>query len=197
MPIARADRIVIGRDFVATTAEEVFLKYRAELIEDIKGSLVRVKRDTPGDLLQSVDAFVEFKAGSLSFKLVMNDYWKFVDEGVNGTQVNVGSQYNFKKSGKRIPIDPIKKFIASHGYAPNNLKKVNTTGKKVSRKSKQISRAKAFESFAFAIGVNLKKRGFKPTHFFTDIINDDLKQRLQNDITKALGRDIELSFTTE
>jgi len=189
----RSDAIIVDREFVATTVEDIFLKYRAELIADLRESLIRVNRDQPGDLLQSVDAFVKVNSNNVSFELVMNDYWKFVDEGVDGTQKSVGSQFKYKKNGKRIPLDAMKKFIASHGYAPKQLKK---TDKKVKRKTKTIDRQKAFNSFAFAIGVNLKKFGVKPTHFFTDVINDDLKKRLTKDITLALKKDIEVDFTT-
>lgn len=189
----RSDRIIVDREFVAHTVEDIFLKYRAELIADLRESLIKNDRDQPGDLLQSVDAKVVLSSNNITFELVMNDYWKFVDEGVDGYQKSVGSSFKYKKNGKRIPIDAMKKFIAAHGYAPKQIQK---TSKKVSKRNKKVDRMKAFNSFAFAIGVNLKKFGVKPTHFFTDVINEDLKVRLTHDIEKALQKDIEIDFTT-
>ena len=97
MPIERADRIVVDKEFVAKTVEDIFLKYRADLIQDLRESLINVNRDQPGDLLQSIDGSVEVEANNISFEIRMNDYWVFVDEGVDGTVTTQGSQYNFKK----------------------------------------------------------------------------------------------------
>jgi len=202
----RSDAIIVDREFVTTTVEDIFLKYRAELIADLRDSLIRVNRDQPGDLLQSVDAFVKVNSNNISFELVMNDYWKFVDEGVDGYKKSVGSQFKYKKNTKVIPIDAIKKFIAARGIEPAMSISRNKRVEAIKGKDKiakflkkgviKKNREDAFTSFAFAIGAKLKRDGQKPTHFFTDVINDDLKARLTKDITLALKKDIEVDFTT-
>jgi hypothetical protein len=68
--------------------------------------------------------------------------------------------------------------------------------KKIKKAVKQINKKNALDSFAFAIGANIKKRGLRPTHFFTNVINEDLKQRLTKEISEALKKDIEINFTT-
>jgi len=197
----RSDAIIVDREFVATTVEDIFLKYRAELIADLRESLIRVNRDQPGDLLQSVDAFVKVNSNNISFELVMNDYWKFVDEGVDGYKKSVGSQFKYKKNTKVIPIDAIKKFIAARGIAPamsiaRHKKSETFTDKRIKKQAKKVNKEDALTNFAFAIGAKLKRDGQKPTHFFTDVINDDLKKRLTKDITLALKKDIEVDITT-
>lgn len=206
MPIERADRIVVDKAFVAKTVEDIFLKYRADLIQDLRESLINVNRDQPGDLLQSIDGSVEVEANNISFEIRMNDYWVFVDEGVDGTVTSQGSQYKFKKTGKRIPLDAMKKFIAARGLSPamsisrqRKVEKVAGKGKlskKIKKSLKQINKKNALDSFAFAIGANIKKRGLRPTHFFTNVINESLKQRLTKEISEALKKDIEINFTT-
>lgn len=191
MPIAKADRILIDKEFKAKTVSDVFLKYRAELIADLRESLINVNRDQPGDLLQSIDAKIIVSSNKVSFELEMNDYWQFVDEGVDGTVTSQGSQFKYKKNGKRIPLDAMKKFIAARGLRPKQL--VTTGSKKVSKAKKQT----AIDSFAWALGISLKRKGIKPTHFFTNVINESLKARLTKDISEALKKDIELTFTTE
>ena len=62
MPIERADRIVVDKAFVAKTVEDIFLKYRADLIQDLRESLINVNRDQPGDLLQSIDGFIKVES---------------------------------------------------------------------------------------------------------------------------------------
>lgn len=191
MPILKADRIIIDREFTAKTVSDVFLKYRAELIADLRESLINVNRDQPGDLLQSIDARITVQSSKVSFEILMNDYWQFVDEGVDGTITSQGSQFKYKKNGKRIPLDAMKKFIAARGLRPKQL--VTTGSKKVSKAKKQTS----IDSFAWALGISLKRKGIKPTHFFTNVVNEDLKARLTKDISEALKKDIELTFTTE
>lgn len=206
MPIAKADRIIVDRKFVAETVEDIFLKYRADIIADLRESLIKHDRDQPGDLLQSIDGEVTIGSNKISFELKMNDYWKFVNEGVDGTAVKHNSQFKYKKNGKRIPLDAMKKFIAARGISPamsisahKRNTKIIATGKlnkKAQKTLKKITKENALESLAWAIGVNLKKRGLKPTHFFTQVINKELKERLTADLSKALLRDIEIDFTT-
>lgn len=190
MAIERADRIVVDREFVATTVKDIFLKYRADLIQDLRESLISVNRDQPGNLLQSIDGLIKVQSNNISFELVMNDYWKFVDKGVDGTVTSQGSEYKYKKNGKRIPLDAMKKFIAARGLSPKQL--VTKGSKKVSKAKKQT----ALDSFAWALGISIKRKGLKPTHFFTNVINESLKQRLTKEISEAIKKDIEINFTT-
>ena len=193
MPIERADRIVVDKAFVAKTVEDIFLKYRADLIQDLRESLINVNRDQPGDLLQSIDGFIKVESNNISFELVMNDYWKFVDKGVDGWKQSRGSEYKYKKNGKRIPLDAMKKFIKFRGLVPKSVAKPN---KRVNKKlgAKKINAA--YESYAWALGAVIKRDGLRPTHFFTNVINEDLKQRLTKEISEALKKDIEINFTT-
>ena len=120
----------------------------------------------------------------------MNDYWKFVDKGVDGTVTSQGSEYKYKKNGKRIPLDAMKKFIAARGLSPKQL--VTKGSKKVSKAKKQT----ALDSFAWALGISIKRKGLRPTHFFTNVINESLKDKLTKEISEAIKKDIEINFTT-
>ena len=193
MPIERADRIVVDKAFVAKTVEDIFLKYRADLIQDLRESLINVNRDQPGDLLQSIDGFIKVESNNISFELVMNDYWKFVDKGVDGWKQSRGSEYKYKKNGKRIPLDAMKKFIKFRGLVPKSVAKPN---KRVNKKlgAKKINAA--YESYAWALGAVIKRDGLRPTHFFTNVINEYLKDKLTKEISEALKKDIEINFTT-
>jgi hypothetical protein len=193
MPIQKADRIVVDRAFVAKTVEDIFLKYRADLIQDLRESLIAVDRDQPGNLLESIDGFIKVEFNNISFELVMNDYWKFVDKGVDGWKQSRGSEYKYKRNTKRIPLDAMLKLIKFRGLVPESVEKPN---KRVNKKlgAKKINAAR--ESYAWALGAVIKRDGLKPTHFFTDVINENLKQRLTKEISEALKKDIEINFTT-
>lgn len=193
MPIQKADRIVVDRAFVAKTVEDIFLKYRADLIQDLRESLIAVNRDQPGNLLESIDGFIKVESNNISFELVMNDYWKFVDKGVDGWKQSRGSEYKYKRNGKRIPLDAMLKLIKFRGLVPESVAKPN---KRVNKKlgAKKINSAR--ESYAWALGAVIKRDGLRPTHFFTNVINESLKQRLTKEISEALKKDIEINFTT-
>jgi len=193
MPIERADRIVVNKAFVAKTVEDIFLKYRADLIQDLRESLINANRDQPGNLLQSIDGFVKVESNDISFELVMNDYWKFVDKGVDGTKQSRGSEYKYKKNGKRIPLDAMLKLIKFRGLVPESVAKPN---KRVNKKlgAKKINAA--YTSYAWALGAVIKRDGLRPTHFFTNVINESLKDKLTKEISEALKKDIEINFTT-
>ncbi len=193
MPIERADKIIVDKAFVAKTVEDIFLKYRADLIQDLRESLINVNRDQPGELLKSIDGFIKVESNNISFELVMNDYWKFVDKGVDGTKQSRGSEYKYKKNGKRIPLDAMLKLIKFRGLVSKSVAKPN---KRVNKKlgAKKINAA--YTSYAWALGAVIKRDGLRPTHFFTNVINEDLKQRLTKEISEALKKDIEINFTT-
>lgn len=191
----------VDSNFGASSVSDVFLKYKASIIDELTKNLHESGKDQPGKLIQSVDVKIGVDGSSVSFKLFMEDYWKYVDEGVQGTKAGgITSQYKFKTGGKRIPLDSIKKFIAARGIAPTqNIKKGQQLSKLRNKKLKKVIKKEnkqvALNSAAFAIGTAIKQNGIKPTYFFSDVINDELHFAIKKDLEKVLKKEIELSFT--
>lgn len=191
----------VDSNFGASSVSDVFLKYKASIIDELTKNLHESGKDQPGKLIQSVDVKIGVDGSSVSFKLFMEDYWKYVDEGVQGTKAGgITSQYKFKPGGKRIPLDSIKKFIAARGIAPTqNIKKGQQLSKLRNKKLKKVIKKEnkqvALNSAAFAIGTAIKQNGIKPTYFFSDVINDELHFAIKKDLEKVLKKEIELSFT--
>ena len=149
---------IINKEFVPKTIEDVFLKFRAELIADLRESLIKVERDQPGNLMQSIDiknSVLKISINNVSFTFAMEDYWKFVDKGVDGWKQSRGSEYKYKKNGKRIPLDAMLKLIKFRGLVPESVAKPN---KRVNKKlgAKKINAA--YTSYAWAIGYNIKMK---------------------------------------
>lgn len=195
MPVSRADVIIVNKDFEPRNAEEVFLKQKFIIIDALKQNLVAHDKDQPGKLIQSINVEIDNVDGKLVFTLEMEDYWKFVDEGVSGWGSPNGSQYKFKNDGKPANIGAMLEFIKVRGIkgTPKKVQK-GLKSKRIKKALKQINRDKVLKQIAFAIGKSIKKKGIKPTYFFSDVINEELYLQLKEDLTKALGRDIELSF---
>jgi hypothetical protein len=116
-----------------------------------------------GALAQSV---VYFPTGALSFEIQADDYYKFVDEGVNGIAVNHASQFSFQYPG------------VSYNMA------------------KAIQEWKGMDmSHAYAIATNIKQRGLRPKHITDNVINDDVLEMIANDLTEITGLTFEIKFT--
>lgn len=185
---------------ITSNIEAIFLKYRYFIIEELTSNLHKHDKDQPGKLIQSIDVKVKTEGTNVRFTLSMEDYYKFVDEGVQGTEgSSITSEFKFKKAGKRIPLDSIKKFIAARGISPaQNIKRGKQLSliknKKIKKVIKKINKQKDLDNTAFAIGTSIKKHGIKPTYFFSDVINGELYTQMKIDIEKELGRTIELSF---
>lgn len=188
MPENRADLIIVDRKFVVKNAEDVLYKYKASIIEALRQNLIEKDKDQPGVLLQSIDVHIFEQGNKLTFELEMEDYWKFVDEG--------------RRAGAKMPPQKaILDFLKSRGISAkvSERKKKQIKGirnKTVKKAVKQISRDKGLKQVAFLIGRSIKKHGIKPTHFYSEVVNDDLKLRLTNDLAKALGKDIEIDIKT-
>lgn len=166
----------INKDFVATSIPEVFALYQHEIINALKENLERVGRVASGVLSQSIRIDIEEEKDTVSFVLYMEDYWKYVDQGR-------------RKGAKMPPQEAMLEFIKLRGIKPREPK-----GKSISRKSKKLSMDSRRKQLAFAIGRSISKKGIEPTHFFTDVVNDNLKKRLTKDISKALAKDISIEF---
>jgi hypothetical protein len=149
-------------------------------------------------LQQSIIALpIKVMGQTLILEIQMEDYWKFVDKGVDGTEVQHGSPYKFKRSGKRIPLGSYNKggmlsHIANKGERYEPI--VNDMIAK--RKRKPLSRQKARESLAYALGVNIKKKGLKPTNFATDTF-EKIESTSLEALSIALGKQIEIEIDKE
>lgn len=189
MPISRSDTVAFTSDRI----EDILAVMRQETIDALTQSLEKVNRVSTGQLSQSIKVDLPVNDGELSFILSMDDYWKFVDEGVNGTQKKVGSKFSFKK--KNLKQLAVLEFIANRGISANNIatQYKNSKGEVVRRK-KPLSGDKARKTLAFLMGRSMALKGIKPTNFYTDVINNEWKADFTKRVAVALGEDIKIAF---
>jgi len=202
----------VDSNFGASSVSDVFLKYKATIINELTKNLHESGKDQPGKLIQSVDVKIGIDGSSVSFKLFMEDYWKFVDEGVQGEKGGITSQYKFKHDGKPANMGAMLDFIKVRGIAQykekdgtiiydinaetKNSKQIKTLKNKTVRKAvKQVNITKRRLTLAYLLGMRMKRWGIKPTYFFSDVINDELHFAIKKDLEIALKKEIELSFT--
>lgn len=142
--------------------EKFILDVGNKVTSDLRKYIEEHAKNT-GALAQSV---VYFPTGALSFEIQADDYYKFVDEGVNGIATNHSSQFSFKTP------------FVSYNMA------------------KAIQEWKGIEmSHAFAIATNIKQRGLKPKHITDNVINDKVLEMIAKDLTEITGLTFEITFT--
>jgi len=106
-----------------------------------------------------------------------NDYWKFVDLGVKGTQKsNRAPNSPFQYRDKRPPIRPIQEWIA--------FKSIPLEGR-----DKQA----ANRSFAINIANKIRREGLRATNFMSNAVTEDMVAVLTENIAEVLGKSISVA----
>ena len=134
-----------------------------KLAEEFRDYTKKVASNT-GALAASI---IPVPTGQLSFRLEADDYYPFVDEGVNAVGTNnYGSQFSFNYPG------------VSHNMAT------------------AISQWKGLEmSHAYAVASNIKQRGLQPKRITENVINDSVLERIGKDLAELTGLLFEVNFT--
>jgi hypothetical protein len=134
-----------------------------KLAEEFRDYTKKVASNT-GALAASI---IPVPTGQLSFRLEADDYYPFVDEGVNAVGTNnYGSQFSFNYPG------------VSHNMAT------------------AISQWKGLDmSHAYAVASNIKQRGLQPKRITENVINDSVLERIGRDLAELTGLLFEVNFT--
>lgn len=158
--------------------DELLCKLMQEVVDSLIQSLSSYDAVASANLMQSMipsqQAYLDGEV--LTVNITAPNYWKFVNYGVNGTEVNHGSP----AWGTQPPSD--RSFHASI---------MNWTRDKGLQLPESFS---SYESFAWAIMTNIRKRGQKPRPFYSDVVNDDLISYLSEAISTLIGRAITVNI---
>lgn len=143
------------------------------LLLDIENNLQEEQAVSTGNLTSTARQDISVQSGVLQIDVLLEDYYKFVDEGVNGLINSWGSKFSFKsRNPSRKMVDEIEAWLKRAGASATNVKK------SVSKKEGiGLSFANASRSKAFAVAASIKRKGIKPTKFLTDAVIA-LNQRL-------------------
>jgi hypothetical protein len=148
-----------------------------DIIEQLKERLQARNINASEGLSQSIGTKgAEIEGDSISVAITMDFYWKYIQYGVNGTEVSRGApQWGKAPAGEKSFHQAIKDWIPSRGLSlPEQFKD--------------------YDSFAWAIMVNKRKKGQEAKPFFTDVINEQLVSVLKKPIEQMIGRAIEINI---
>jgi hypothetical protein len=169
--------------------EEVLTSFGSNLIEKARSNLNKKGKRAKGTLFNEMSYDIEKTESGVKF--VMNfgqaeDYWIFVDEGVQGAGGFKGSGNKrgqgspFKFTNKQPPFSAILPWIKLKG-----LKGRDKKGRFIKDKS-----------LAFLIARSIKQKGIERTRFISKPYNDMIED-LKVDLTRAMAEDMDNSITIE
>ena len=146
-----------------------------QTISGLKNELIKQGKQTnSGALVQSVEPTdFEFIDSKFTMGIIMEDYWKYVDGGVNGLNRNVGAPEWKSLEGYRAgTFDEFKKSIQGwiRDRGITELRWMNKDGEEV---LKRLETPKDFDQAAFVIMRGIKQNGIEPTHFVDNVLTED------------------------
>lgn len=152
-----------------------------QVVNDLIQSLKDVDRYASGNTAQSIGKFntrpVEIVSNGFKITLGMFDYYEFMDEGVSGAKNNKGiSRFAYKD--KMPPIDAIRSFMINRGIVSANFQDL----KRGNKAQRQQNIEQALNGVAFAISRKIYENGLKPTHFYSNVVNDALIDKFAQQI---------------
>ena len=145
-----------------------------ELVAKIKEEMNTLDVNASRNLTQSINVSqAQLLANSdVVAEVLMSHYWKYINYGVNGTEINRGAPTH----GKGVKTDltfheAILEWIPSRGYTiPAGFKN--------------------YDSWAYAIMTNIRKFGKEKKPFINNAIDKLDYSSLENDIVKAFANEI-------
>lgn len=143
-------------------------------------------------------------AGSITFKVTskpsiifsMNDYWEYVENGSRPSKYK-GNKHSIEK------IESLIKWIKWKGIKPTLYDRAKAKAVKgLKGAERKTARENAYEksvkSLAYAIATKIAQKGtikrfnYKGSNFIKDVLKDMRVVKLQNDIAREIGLEIEV-----
>jgi hypothetical protein len=153
-----------------------------ELAQDVTKQLVesldKHQVGASNNLRQSIqpEKQVTINGNEVTIGINADFYWKFVNYGVNGSEVNHGAP----NWGTQPPQDK--------SFHQAIIEWIPTTG------STLPEAFASYDSWAWAIQKSIAKNGKEARPFYTDVVNDSLVEQLREPISNLLGRSITINI---
>lgn len=164
---------------------DVLQQWSEERTAHAQGILLEKNAIATRALMQSILAGKSTIQGdTISIGISAEDYYKYVDEGVQGTQnkrPNTG-RFRFDMSKKAIPLRVALQWTIDAKYKIYGFRN-NVLGKA----GEKMSEAQKDKSFAYIISRSIHRKGIRRTDFWSDTFNDAAFKDLGDRIAKAIG----------
>ena len=155
---------------------------------DVMKAELRVRRATGSLAASIIPVPVPGEGSTMTIEILANDYWDFINSGVNGLSRSHGSPYSFKTAfpGRKM-IDAFTGTGSLFGWmATKNIKELKYTDKDGKMVVRQLTTPADFRAAAFVFARGVKQHGIKPTPFVDNAFTDESLEELQEKIFQAL-----------
>ena len=178
MPLFDNEIETTGGDSIGGLLQEFGNLLQTSLVQSLfeKGATDSLK------LSQSIQFDVQFISGTWRFELSMEDYGKFIDQGVQGVGGERKSKgYNGEPKGSGyLNVAPQSPFKYKEGLKPS------------ARHFDLWARQRGLNPFAARESVF--RKGLKPNHFYSDIVDDNLINELVRNLELKGAKSLELEI---
>ena len=151
-----------------------------DLTEQLQQALVDRDINTSSlGLSQSIKPTAAIIQGNtVQVGLEMDFYWKFVNYGVNGTEVNHGAP-----AWGSVPSEGLSFLESVKQWIPQ-------------RNVMLPPEFKDYDQFAYAIMTNIRKKGKEARPFFEDVINSSTVEFLREPIQALFGKSLTIAIAS-
>lgn len=178
---------------LANTAR-VLVDMAGYLISEAQNNLNNDGTNTTGDLESSMSiSDLDISGQRMSVDVLILDRYKFINDGVKGVEGGTG-KYQFKTIRPTVEmVRSIKSWLRKRGARATKYKAISRTERKDKRIKKMKTEADSQTSLAWAAATSVKKKGIKPTKFFTKAVRATEK-KFKEEMAKGIKLDIIESF---
>jgi len=166
---ARSEQILANKSDNPLT--ELLLRLTNDIIKDLRLQLDKSR--ATGNLQGSI---VPMPKTYNLIEVTAPFYWKYINYGVNGIQINRGAPYHGKAPKTNLSFyDSIFKWIGDKGIVP---------------KEAGVTR----EQLAGMIVNSVRMKGIEATHFYDKVVTQERKKEMATSISNLVGQAIKLSI---
>ena len=166
--------------------EKYLQKFSDYVMQQARSRLTKKNHNVSNELYNSIGYRIVKNAQGYRIDFFMEDYGKFINEGVKGVNsnytVNKNSPFSYKPSSNLIGLEYatgiFAKWAKFRGLQPRDKK----------------GRFGSYKTMGFILAQSIKKKGIKATMFFTEPFNKAV-ERLPDELLESFILDIEQELT--
>lgn len=190
-----------ARDMVTNISQspvgEVVRSFASNTIKQMQDELAKQNRNANGSLSSSLSFNIQNEeGGGISVEFLANNYWDFINSGVNGVENNFGSPYSFRSLNPSPAMlsaftgtGSLRGWMAARGITSLSYDKTIKDSKgnvvRTERVDKQLSTESDYEGAAWVFAKAVKKNGIRPSKFVDNVFTEEALERFENDIVEA------------
>lgn len=161
-------------------------------------AIEKMKADTPkgsGALAASIDFDFGADGGVLTVDFLADDYWDYVNSGVDGFSNSAGAIKN--KFGETYSFNsayPSQKMVDSllgkdkrSWFASKGINSYTWTDKEGNKHTQIMKDDDDYQALAYMFGIAIKQKGIKPSNFVASGINENSIKQLEELLIEAIA----------